>query len=506
MTSVPFLTLTGIHKSFGGVRALTNVSLDVHPGEVHAIVGENGAGKSTLMKIIAGALQPDAGQIQIAGRQVALSGPGDSVRHGVSIVYQEPTFCPDLSVLQNFFLGEEITTRTGAIDWQEMFRRASAVLEEMGLSGAILDRSMSELSIGNQQLVLIARGLYRDARLLILDEPTSILSHAETELLFKTVERLRTKGHSVLYISHRLHEVLQLSDRITVLRDGQVVGQLKTSEASQETMISMMSGRSINQDVYVSREYASEAPLLSAEGLTSEGLYEDVSLSVRPGEVLGIYGLVGSGRSEVAMTLFGQVKPDAGTIRYKGQVIQPRSSQEAIALGICYVPEDRRIQGIFPIRSVADNASAALLKAVSWGGWLLRKRQEGELVTRVMKQMAVKSDGSGAPISSLSGGNQQKVLLGRWLSARPQVLIMDEPTRGVDVGTKTEIHRLVMELAQQGVAIILISSDLPEVLALADKMMVMHEGAVSGVMDRTEATEAKVLRCALGVDALAPVG
>lgn len=501
MSNSAFLTLSGIHKSFGGVHALTDVSLDVLPGEVHAVVGENGAGKSTLMKIIAGALQPDSGEIRVAGESVRLTDPRSASRQGISIVYQEPTYCPDLTVLENFFLGDELTGGTGGIRWSEMHSRAANILGEMGLSPQILDRPMSELSIGNQQLVLIARGLYRDARLMILDEPTSILSHAETELLFRTVRRLREEGRSVLYISHRLHEVLELSDRITVLRDGQVVGRLTTAEANEEMMIQHMSGRFIDQNVYVPRAYEADPPLLEVRNLTSRGRYQDVSFSVHPGEVLGIYGLVGSGRSEVALSLFGQLRPDSGNIHYRGSAYRPRSSQDAIAQGICYLPEDRRVQGLFPIRSVADNFSAALLGRIAWGHWLLQRKTEANLVADQIKRMAVKTDGPKAPVSSLSGGNQQKVLIGRWLSARPQVLILDEPTRGVDVGTKTEIHRLVMDLAGKGVAIVLISSDLPEVLALADNILVMHEGVVTGNLARPEADESSVLRFALGVGA-----
>lgn len=500
MSKTPFLALRGIQKSFGGVRALTDVSLDVYPGEVHAIVGENGAGKSTLMRIVAGALQPDSGEITIEGHVHRFTGPRDAARRGIAMVYQEPTFCPDLTVLENFFLGEELISRSGDIRWREMYRRAAGVLEEMGLPTWVLDRPMAELSLGNQQMVLIARGLYRNARLLILDEPTSILSHAETQVLFRTVRRLRAEGRSVLYISHRLHEIMELCDRATVLRDGQVVGRLDVRDANEETIIQLMSGRSIDQHVYVPRNIAGHPPLLEVRNLTLEGMYRDVSLTVRPGEVLGVYGLVGSGRTEVGLTIFGRLQADRGTIRFDRKVIQPRSPREAMRLGISYTPEDRRTQGLFSSRSVADNLSVALLGRLSWWGWVLDRARETEQVLKQIQQLAIKTDGPRAAVSSLSGGNQQKVVLARWLGTQPRLLILDEPTRGVDVGTKTEIHRLVMDLARRGVAVILISSDLAEVLALADNILVMHDGAVSGYLSRTEATEAAVLRCALGLD------
>jgi ABC-type sugar transport system ATPase subunit len=359
---------------------------------------------------------------------------------------------------------------------------------------------MVELAIGTQQLVLIARSIHRKAKLLILDEPTAILSLAETETLFRAVRELKTRGVSVLYISHRLAEIFQIADRISVLRDGRLVAAHTVGNVTADALVAAMTGRQLGADVYRARPFAGQPPLLEVRGLSRAGNYRDVSFQLRPGEVLALYGLVGAGRSEMARALFGEMPPDAGTVQYRGRTFAPHSNRDAIRQGILYVPEDRRHQGLFPIRATRDNLSAGVLRSLAGLlGWI-RPQRETSLALEIMRQLSIKAGSPAAPVSSLSGGNQQKVVLGRGLSHDPAVLMLDEPTHGIDVGTKNEIHRLIMELAERGLAILLISSDLPEVLALADNVLVMHEGSVADRMSRSEMSETRILRSALGLE------
>jgi ABC-type sugar transport system ATPase subunit len=482
------------------VQALQDVSLSVDRGEVHAVVGENGAGKSTLMKIIAGALQPDAGTIEFEGSAVRFSGPRDASRLGIAIVYQEPSIFPELSVLENFYLGDELTGSGGRLRWADMAEDAASALRQIGLPAGIMGTRMADLSLGAQQLVMIARAVHKNARLLILDEPTSILSQAETEVLFRTILSLKAHDVSVLYISHRLAEIFRIADRVTVLRDGRVAGRFSVQEATEDALITAMVGRQIDRDVYRPRPFADLPPVLEVRHLSSAGHYRDVSFVLRPGEVLGLYGLVGAGRSEVAQTIFGEIQPDSGQIMLDGRVIKMHSATDAIRMGISYIPEDRRTQGLFLTRAVRDNLSVSLLSRIAGRLLgLLDERRELHLTEQEVKRFNIKTGSAMTPVGELSGGNQQKVVLARWLAHNPRVLLLDEPTRGVDIGTKVEIHRLIMHLAGQGMAILLISSDLPEVLALADNVLIMHEGVVTGYLPREQATEAVVLRLALGL-------
>jgi ABC-type sugar transport system ATPase subunit len=380
-----------------------------------------------------------------------------------------------------------------------MAEACSQALERVHLGRNLVTRRMDELSLGTQELVLLARALHKQARILILDEPTAILSQAETDILFRTVHYLKERGTSILYVSHRIPEIARVADRVTVLRDGKVTAHFERHEATEDRIISAMTGREISLAVYHQRDFAEGAPALEVSDLTLRGVYEGVSFSLHPGEVLGMYGLVGSGRSEVAATIFGTLRADSGQMVLDGRPTRPGSSQEALGLGISYMPEDRQHQGLFPIRAVRDNLSAAALSSVADSLGILRAKRELELARGQINRLRIKTDGPMVPVSTLSGGGQQKVVLARWLVRRPRVLLLDEPTRGIDVGTKAEIHRLIMALADQGVAILLISSDLPEVLGLADHVLVMHEGRVVGSLPRQHASEESVLRLALGV-------
>ena len=500
MNKPALLKINNISKSFGGVQALDNVSIDVQKGEVHAILGENGAGKSTLMKIIAGALQPDSGSLEFEDSVVSFDGPRDASQAGVAIVYQEPIYFKELSVVENIYLGDEIKQKRGTLDWNSMTAGAAEAVEIMGLPADILHKSMSELMLGTQQLVLIARSIHKKAKLLILDEPTAILSQAETEILFKTIKSLKEQGVSILYISHRLEEIFQIADRISVLRDGKKVADYEVGEADEDKLVLSMTGRSFSFDLKKENKENHKTPILEVEHLSRLGVYQDLSFQVKPGEILGFYGLVGAGRSEVMQAIYGELPFDEGQIKYKGKAIKPRNSQEAIEQGIVYVPEDRRHYGLFLIRSILDNLSAGKLRKISDKLGVIQKPQEMNLVNEQMENLKIKAGSIFHPVSSLSGGNQQKVVLGRGLSLNPELLILDEPTHGIDVGTKNEIHKLIVALAEKNIAVILISSELPEVLALADNILVMHEGNMMGYLPGEEADEESILRLALGLN------
>lgn len=499
ITTVPMLRLSGITKVFGGVRALSEVELEVTPGSVHGIVGENGAGKSTLMKIISGALMPDGGKIALHGEDVTFSGPRDAAKQGIAMVYQEPTFYPHLTVLENFYTGEETVNRWGSIQWGAMLDEAEEAIAEFGLDASILKKPMSELSMGDQQLVLIARAAYRDAELIILDEPTSILSQAETDTLFGIMRRLQEQGKSVLYISHRLKEVFAVCDRITVLRDGNVVGSLDTADATEDLLIQMMTGRELQRSGYTEPSINDDEMLLRVSDISLEPIYRNVSFTIAPGEIVGFYGLVGSGRSEVARTIFGDLKLDEGTMEFKGKEYQPESPREAIQEHIAYVPEDRQRQGVFDILSTGQNLICAIMDRLAKMGWIIRQDKEESIADDCVSSLRIKSAGLDSPIGALSGGNQQKVVIGRWLASEPDLMILDEPTRGVDVGTKEEIHRLIRRFAEDGKGIVLISSDLPEILALSHRIIVMHEGDQVAELRHAEATEEAVLKHAIGL-------
>jgi rhamnose transport system ATP-binding protein len=485
-TPPPLLTLRRAAKSFGGVRALRGVDFDLQAGEVHALLGENGAGKSTLIKIITGAHQPDAGEIVVAGRSFAGLTPTLAQQLGIACIYQQPALFPDLTVAEN--IGRRI-------DWRSRRTRATALLARVG-AAISPETEVRSLSMPEQQLVEIACAVGAGARIVIMDEPTASLTNREQERLFTVVRELRAAGVGVIYISHRLEEIFALADRVTVLRDGESVATLGVRDMTEAGLIKLMVGREVAQ-LYPPAESAPGETVLQLEavGCASSGVNR-VSLEVRAGEILGLAGLVGAGRTELARVLFGITPATAGKISLNGQPIAPQSPQEAVAHGIAYVPEDRRRHGVVLEMPIAENMTMAIHPRFFPGSWL-RFGAERLLALDFIRDLAVKTSGPDAPGGSLSGGNQQKVSLARWLATKPKLLILDEPTQGVDVGAKSEIHRIIRRLAKDGLAVIMISSDLPEVLGMSDRIGVMRGGTLTAMLPGG-APAATVMAAALG--------
>ena len=489
------LSASSIVKSFEGVRALRGVSFDLHAGEVHALVGENGAGKSTLIKIMTGAEHPDAGALAVGGRAVPHMTPALARSLGIAAIYQQPSLFPHLTVAENIALALEASGLWRRVSWPTRRRRARALLEEVG---AAIDpgRLASTLSMPEQQMVEIAKAIGGDARVVIMDEPTASLMDDEVNRLFGVIGMLRRRGAGVLYISHRLEEVFAVSDRVTVLRDGETAATRDTSAIDRSQLIQMMVGRALTE-VFPKRPVAAGAVAIELRHLSNRALgIHDVSLSVKRGEVLGIAGLVGSGRTELAETLFGLEPADEGEILVQGAPVRIESPSQAIRFGIAYVPEDRRQHGVVLEMPIASNATLASLGAVSSNG-VIDRAAERRSAEGYVARLRIKTPSVSTEVGALSGGNQQKVALARWLSTEPDILILDEPTQGVDVGAKAEIHALIQELAERGLAIIMISSELPEILGMSDRVAVMHAGTISGVLSRAEATQDAIIALAL---------
>jgi rhamnose transport system ATP-binding protein len=492
----PLLRLTSVSKSFGGVRALRDVSFELLPGEVHALVGENGSGKSTLIKTITGAHRPDSGTLEINGHAVTENDPLRAKALGVAVIYQQPALFPDLTVAENIALALEPPGTWRRIDWRRRRARAGELLAQLEarIDPAAEARS---LSMPEQQLVEIAKAIGADARAVIMDEPTASLSEREVENLFRIIAALKTRGVGVVYVSHRLDELPRIADRVTALRDGCLVGTRPMNGTTRADLIGMMVGRELAA-VFPKVAVPIYGTVLETRnlGCSTSGV-SGVSLSVRAGEILGLAGLVGAGRTELARVLFGLTPADGGDIRLHGKIVRIDSPAAAVALGIAYVPEDRRRHGVILELPIAANATLAVLRTVSRGGFL-DFRRERALATDLVHKLGVKAPSVDDPVGNLSGGNQQKVALARWLAADPTVIILDEPTQGVDVGAKAEIHKLMGDLAARGLAVVMISSELPEVLGMSDRIVVMHGGTVIGTLERGEATQERVLELALG--------
>ena len=491
------LRLTGVAKSFGGVRALRGVSFDLRPGEVHAVVGENGAGKSTLIKTVAGAIEPDAGTIEIDGHVVDRNTPAVARSLGVAVVYQQPSLFPDLTVAENIALRSDAPKRPWAwVPWGERRGRAADLLARVG-ADVSPNAIVRELSMPQQQLVEIAAALAANLRVLILDEPTASLGEREADNLIAVVHRLRDAGVGIVYISHRLSELPRVADRVTVLRDGAHVGTRDMTGVDRAELIRLMVGRDVAA-VFPPLPTVLGNLLLEARHLSCRaGGVRDVSLTVRAGEIVGLAGLVGAGRTELARVLFGLTPADAGEVIVDGRPGRFASPAAAIAAGLAYVPEDRRRHGVILDLPVSDNTTLAVLRTISTGT-LLDFGRERELATRYVDQLGTKAASVDAPVGTLSGGNQQKVAVARWLATSPRVIILDEPTQGVDVGAKAEIYRLIADLAEQGLGVLLISSELPEVLGMSHRVLVMRGGAIVGELPREAATAEAVMGLAFG--------
>ena len=493
----PILEMQHIHKRFPGVHALNDVSITVYPGEVLALVGENGAGKSTLMKVLAGAVQPDEGTILIDGQPVAITNPRRAQELGIGIIYQELSLVNALSIGENIFLGDlpRHPRLPGKVDWPELWRRTSKVLEHVRLR--IPPQTLvRDLSVAQKQMVEIARALARNVRVLILDEPTSALTLQETETLFNIIHDLRERGVAIIYISHRMEEVFTITQRVTVLRDGQLIGTLPTSEATEDRLISMMVGRDLSR--LFSRAAEATGPVcLEVRGLRRAGVLNDISFHVCAGEIVGIAGLVGSGRTELVRSIFGADPIDGGEILLNGEKVTIRSPRDAVRLGIGLVPEDRKQQALFLRLAIRENISLPVLTRLGTPAFPSRAK-ERSLVADYIKSLRIRTPSMEQRVEALSGGNQQKVVIARWLATNPKVLILDEPTRGIDVGAKAEVHALIARLAEQGVAIIMVSSELPEILGMSHRVLVMRQGRIVANIPREEATEERIMAAATG--------
>lgn len=489
--------MEGISKAFPGVQALRDVHLTVAPGEIHALVGENGAGKSTLMKVLTGAYQADAGTITWRGQPVAIHAPGDAQALGISMIHQELSLLPYMTVGQNVFLGREPRGRLpGFIDWRTLYRQTADWLDQLDLN--VDPRAEARgLSIAQQQMVEVAKALSLEASLIVMDEPTSSLTEQETEVLFSMMRALRERGVAIIYISHRLEEVFAIADRVTVLRDGRYIATHPTTELTPQRVVSLMVGRELVEEMYAYSPTERRDVALETVNLSDGRELHGVSFSLHGGEILGVAGLIGAGRTALAETLFGIRRAVTGEIRLGGKARRMRSPQQAIQAGLGFVPEDRKQQGLFLNMAVRENIVMSGMGQVTRLGFV-RPAQANQVAGAFVKRLDVRTPSLRQLVRNLSGGNQQKVVIARWLMLQPRVLILDEPTRGVDVGAKAEIHALMRQLAAEGVAVLMISSELPEVLGVSDRILVMHEGRITGEFNRDEATQDKIMHAATG--------
>jgi rhamnose transport system ATP-binding protein len=489
------LQLRDVNKSYGAVHALRDGNLALRSGEVRALIGENGAGKSTLVKVLGGVVRPDSGELLVDGEPADFHAPHDARDAGIAVIYQEPTLFPDLSIAENVVMGYHPLGALNRIDRRAMHRRVQDLLDRLGVR---LDpeRPVRGLSIADQQIVEIAKALSFDARVLIMDEPTAALSGPEVERLFKVVRTLREQGAAVLFISHRLEEVFSVCDTVTVMRDGAVVHDARIADMTPDEMVRRMVGRELTT-MFPKQDATVGSTVLEVHRLTREGVFFDVSFNVRQGEIVALAGLVGAGRSEVARAIFGIDRADAGHVEVDGKRLPAGKPVAAMRAGVGFVPEDRRQQGLVMDLSIARNTSLTQLGSLAKGGFI-RGAAENALASEWGTKLQLKYHRLEDTVATLSGGNQQKVVLAKWLSTRPKLLIIDEPTRGIDVGTKAEVHRLLSELAGEGLAVLMISSELPEVLGMADRVLVMHEGRLTAELSRAEADEESVIRAATG--------
>ncbi|GAB4520654.1 MAG: sugar ABC transporter ATP-binding protein [Anaerolineae bacterium] len=493
----PTLEIIQVSKRFDATQALDGVSLELYPGEVHTLLGENGAGKSTLIKIMTGVHQPDTGEIRLDGQPMTLNSTAHAQQYGISAIYQEPMTFPDLNVAENIFINHR--NRGAVVRWGKMYREAESILASLGVSLDVRSQARG-LSLAAQQTVEIAKSLSLKTRVLIMDEPTASLSAHEVTQLFNLVRRLREQGVAILFISHRLEEVFEISDRITIFRDGRRISSAPASEVTPESAIRDMVGREMGEFLVKEPTERGEV-VLSVRNLGREGVFSGINFDVHHGEVLGFAGLVGSGRTDIALAIFGIEPPDEGEILFNGQRVNIRTPEEATRMGIAYVPEDRREQGLVTSMSIAANISLPRLQHYLNRLGLIQAQSEARTAEEYRQRLSIRTSSIRLAASKLSGGNQQKVVLSKWLNTQPRLLILDEPTRGIDVGAKAEVHHIINQLAKDGLGIMLISSDLPEVLAMSDRVLVMREGRQMGIFSREQATQEVVMTAAMGREA-----
>ncbi|WP_404405096.1 sugar ABC transporter ATP-binding protein [Jeotgalibacillus malaysiensis] len=491
------LRMNHISKTFPGVKALDDVSLTVEKGEVHALIGENGAGKSTLIKILAGIYKPDPGaEFYFEGEEASIVKPIDATQKGISIIYQDLSLFPNLTVAENIYFGQDSGRKPWTkINWRKMDQVASEALKELDFE-VDLHIAVEKLSIAQQQMIEIARALAFDARLIVMDEPTSSLSAGEVEKLYSVIEKLKSRGISIIFVSHKLKELFKVSDRFTVLRDGKFIGTYDKEDLNEDKLINLMVGRQVlyekNQDKVIAGK-----TIFKVEGLSKQGNFKDISFELKKGEVLGITGLVGSGRTELAQAIFGVHRPDEGQMELNGKKLTVKSPEHAVNHGIAYIPESRKTQGLVLNQSIINNISLSSLKNMLSKMKLINRKAERKLADQYVKSLDVRPALPERAAGDLSGGNQQKVVIGKWLATDPELLIIDEPTNGIDIGAKSEIHKLLRNLAQEGMGVIVISSELPEVLAVSDRILIMRHGRVAGEMNIEEATQENILNYAL---------
>ena len=497
LQTTPRLTLTGISKSFPGVRALSNVSLALYPGQVTALIGENGAGKSTLVKILTGIYQPDEGEIRIDGEAVTLPSAHAAFAHGITAIHQETVLFDDLTVAENIFLGHAPRTRLHLIDWRTMRRGAREVLDVLGAKHIDPDARLRDLGIANKHLVAVARAMSIDAQIVIMDEPTAALSAKEIEELFQLIAFLKSEGKAILFISHKFDEIYRVADRYTVFRDGEMVGEGLLAETEQRDIVRMMVGRAVNT-IFPERKPQFGGTLLKVSGLSHPTEFDDISFELRKGEILGFYGLVGAGRSEVMQAIAGMTRISAGTLTLDGKPIAPRSAADAVGAGIVYVPEERGRQGVVIGLPIYQNISLPSLGNTSRSG-ILCLAEEFRLARTYAERLDLRASSLSQDVGTLSGGNQQKVVIAKWLATRPRVIILDEPTKGIDIGSKAAVHAFMAELVAEGLSVIMVSSELPEILGMSDRVIVMREGRIVARYDNDGLDAETLVRAAAGI-------
>ncbi|MBL1419591.1 MAG: sugar ABC transporter ATP-binding protein [Alphaproteobacteria bacterium] len=497
--ATPKLTLQNICKSFPGVKALDGVSLELYAGQVTALIGENGAGKSTLVKVLTGIYQPEQGQISIDGTSIKLATAHDAFGHGITAIHQETVLFDELSVAENIYLGHAPKTKWRTINWREMRKAARIILDEMGAQHIDQNTQLKELGIANKHLVAVARAMSIDAQIVIMDEPTAALSHKEIEDLFTLINHLKSQGKAILFISHKFDEIYRIADRFTVYRDGQMVGSGLVSETKQTEIIQLMVGRAVDQ-IFPHRKTQLGDTILKVENLNHPTEFANINFDLKKGEILGFYGLVGAGRSEVMQALFGITKTSSGKITLNGKTITPKSPADAIKAGIVYVPEERGTQGVVTDMPIFQNVSLPSLRKTSRGNFI-KMAEEFKLAREFTSRLDLRASSLSQPAGTLSGGNQQKIVIAKWLATNPDVIILDEPTKGIDIGSKAAVHEFMAELVEQGLSVIMVSSELPEIMGMSDRIVVMNEGHIIKIIkNNADLTPEKMLVIASGMD------